>query len=229
MIRITKGLDANSVKGKCMAAKVTAARHGLLFSTIPCTGGCPFNYINGQTEQGRAKIRKYVREIIPSLKTSERLCAVARNYGNFICMKWPAGCSYWKRRNDRRSIEQNGSIVAKFNGCRLNPTDSAGNPLARPWKLATNCPGIIRRFQDLKCRGDHVHAENRGNTLKATKITHMTLSSFSMIASVNLCSSRLSPLLRKACYRCLYGVYCFTTLSHECMLWIYLHILFTLG
>ena len=84
-------------------------------------------------------------------------------------MEWPAGCSYWKRKDVQRLIEAYGLTVVKFNGCRLNLTDPEGRPLAKPWKIATDCPGIIRRFQDLKCRGDHVHAQNRGNTLKSTE------------------------------------------------------------
>ena len=69
----------------------------------------------------------------------------------------------------QRLIEQYGLTVVRFNGCRLQLTDSDGNPLAKPWKLATDCPGIIKRFKDLKCRGDHVHAQNRGSTLKSTE------------------------------------------------------------
>ena len=169
VIRITQGLDANSIEGKFIAAKGVAARHGLLFGSIPCTGGCPFNHINGQTESGRANIRKHVLAMIPLLRTFERLCAIAQKCGNFICLEWPAGCAYWRRRDVQRLIEQYGLTVVRFNGCRLQITDPEGRPLAKPWKLATNCPGIIKRFQDLKCRGDHVHAANRGETLKATE------------------------------------------------------------
>ncbi len=79
VIRITEGLDANSVEGKFIAAKGAAARHGLLFGSIPCTGGCPFNHINGQTEEGRMNIRRHVAAMVPLLRTFERLCAIARS------------------------------------------------------------------------------------------------------------------------------------------------------
>ena len=41
--------------------------------------------------------------------------------------------------------------------------------LAKPWKLATDCPGIVKRFSNLKCLRDHEQAENCGKTLKTTE------------------------------------------------------------
>ncbi len=94
---------------------------------------------------------------------------MAYRCNNFICLEWPGGCSYWKRKDVQRLIQTYGLTVVKFNGCRLKLTDSQGNPLAKPWKVATNCPGVIKRFSGLKCLRDHQHAENCGSTLKKTE------------------------------------------------------------
>ena len=169
VIRITEELNANSVQGKFLSAKGMCSRRGLLFGSIPCTGGCPFNSINERTEQGKANIRRHIANMLPLLRTFEKLCALADRCDNFICLEWPAGCAYWKRKDVQRLIETYNLTVVKFNGCRLKLTDSSGNLLAKPWKLATNCPGIIKRFTGLKCLRDHEHGENNGKTLKETE------------------------------------------------------------
>ncbi len=169
VIRITEDIDANSVQGKFLSAKGVCSKRGLLFGSIPCTGGCPFNSINGRTEQGRNNIRRHVAAMIPLLRTFERLCALADRCNNFICLEWPAGCSYWKRKDVQRLIQTYNLTVVKFNGCKLKLTDPKGNLLAKPWKIATNCPGIVERFHKLKCTRDHEHAENNGKTLKLTE------------------------------------------------------------
>ena len=107
VICITEELDANSVQGKVMSAKGVCSKRGMFFASIPCTGGCPFNSINGRTAQGMANIRKHVAAMLPLLRFFERLCALADRCQNFICLERPAGCSYWKRKDIQRIIQSN--------------------------------------------------------------------------------------------------------------------------
>ena len=102
----------------------------------------------------------------PLLRNFERLCAIARACSNFICLEWPAGCSYWKRKDVQRLIETFGLTVVRSNGCRVKLTDSDGNLLAKPWKFATDCPGIIKTFSNLKCQGGHSHGVTEGKSIK---------------------------------------------------------------
>ena len=169
VIRITQGLNATSIEGKFLASKGCVSKSGLLFASIPCTGGCPFNHFNGRTVEGAARIRAHVRRMIPLFRNFVELCTIARRCGNFICLEWPAGCSYWNRKDVQRLLETFGLTVVRFNGCRVKLTDSHGNLLSKPWKFATDCPGIVRIFERLKCQGGHAHATTEGKSTKGTE------------------------------------------------------------
>ena len=44
-----------------------------------------------------------------------------------------------------------------------------GKPILKPWRLATNCPNLINKFRNLKCKGHKEHRPCEGRDIKITQ------------------------------------------------------------
>ena len=169
VIRITSEIDATSVVGKYLAATGCISKRALIFASILCTGGCPWNHMNNRTPEGKRKIDEHVRNMVPLFRNFAQLCLLASATGCYIHMEWPAGCVCWKRKDVVRFIEFHGLVTVKFNGCSVGLTNARGELLSKPWRIVTNCRQVVKAFQDLKCTRDHNHAVTSGSAAKSSE------------------------------------------------------------
>ena len=173
VIRITEELDAQSYSGFYLAAKGCTMKRAMLYSSMPCTGGSTWQFINKQYPSARNKSRKH-RIIFHRLwKTFEVLCQVARECGAYIAIEWPTGCTYWKASEVRALIKKYGLRPVKFHGCALNMRVTsgkhAGKYLKKPWTIFTDCPNVRQAFESKLCQRNHDHAECRGQAAKQSE------------------------------------------------------------
>jgi hypothetical protein len=141
----------------------------LLFASIPCTGGSSFTHINKHIPSAYKKIRGHVKAMIELLHVFEALCNIAMNSGCLICIEWPTGCVYWRRRDVKALINRYNLVGVKFHGCALGLTGISGGPMFKPWKVMTNCPNIIKSFETVRCHRRHQHEIVAGANTKSSE------------------------------------------------------------
>jgi hypothetical protein len=171
-IRITESVDGCSCDGMYLASKGCIAGNTLLFASIPCTGGSPWQHINKETTEGRTRIRAHIRLMQRLFRAFEQLCYIAIACGCYIAIEWPDGCSYWRRKDVRRLISICNLKPVCFHGCALGVVSrrpvTLGMPIKKPWRILTNCESILDTFHDKTCPGCAAHAPCRGTDAKAT-------------------------------------------------------------
>ena len=92
-----------------------------------------------------------------------------RHLKPMIALEWPSGCIYWNFDRVQRFLHRFNLEMIKFDGCMLGVVNKEGIPMKKPWTIATNCSEVMKFFSNLKCLGEHTHAQGRGEDLKNTE------------------------------------------------------------
>ncbi len=103
---ITEELDACSHKAIDLVryACRNSGRKVVLWGSLPCTGGCTWNYINGRTPEGKAKIDEHVRKMTVLLQRFIVVAKIVQKFDGIVCFEWPSKCTYWKRNDVMQMI-----------------------------------------------------------------------------------------------------------------------------
>ena len=167
--RITEAEDATTDKGLSLARGCVQLPRCLLFSSMPCTGGSPWQRINVRKPGGFAILRKH-KILFDKLWTNfEKLCHYTHVAGNKIAIEWPRGCSYWLLPKVVKLCKLYNLQFVDFDGCMLGLTSIYDDkPIKKPWRIATNDTVIAKAFEGFLCQG---HAEHHPCAGKDTKLT----------------------------------------------------------
>ena len=97
IIKITEELDARSPKAIELMRLVCKqdGKRVILWSAIPCTGGCTWNFINGMTPEGQNRINEHVALMVQLLERFVCIAKLVMQNGGIICFEWPGRCTYW--------------------------------------------------------------------------------------------------------------------------------------
>ena len=181
--------------------------HITLWGSMPCTGGSPWQYINEkiylrnndvaslQKLQGH---RTLFRKLFWSFMD---LSKEVLKRGGIVCMEWPTPCQYWRDPQVVEFLQSFGFTKSKFHGCAYGLTNAHGQPMKKPWTLATT-NAIVARDVVRTCDGTHKHAIARGKdckcaedyTIEFAKHVHVMLKH----ASTSSCNM-VVPLFIDAC------------------------------
>ena len=78
-----------------------------------------------------------------------------------IAWEWPRNCTLWRDPEVSKIIEEFGLESALFDGCayglRSEHGRNKGQPIKKPWTLATNSPALYKRFHGKLCPGKGAH------------------------------------------------------------------------
>ena len=170
VVRLTEKDNMATRSGLATAMKaVHAAPKGraLLWASIPCTGGCSWQYVNTHRNMlmnNADGIMKLVDHWVLFRKLWRTFAIVARavhKSGGFIAIEWPRGCIYWEYREVKALVRELDLTSAEFDGCCYDLRTPDGMLIKKPWLIKTNCKvladGLRRR-----CNGNHQHGECRG-------------------------------------------------------------------
>jgi hypothetical protein len=75
-IMITEELDGSTHKALELCRMICnhSGSRIAIWGSLPCTGGCTWNYINGRTPEGRAKIEEHVKIMVSLLRNFVCVC-----------------------------------------------------------------------------------------------------------------------------------------------------------
>ena len=134
---------------------------------MPCTEGSPWQRINVKKPGGFARLRKHVKLFNNLWHNFEILARQAHKVGNPVAIEWPSGCSYWQFPKVKGLLKELDLEYVDFHGCMLGLKSVVdGKPILKPWRLATNCPNLIDKFRNLKCKGRKEHRPCAGRDTK---------------------------------------------------------------
>ena len=126
---------------------------------MPCTGGCPFQYLNYK-KSAKARARIDLQHIMFRMlwNNTEKVIKEAREVGACVANEWPTPCSYWRREEVRRLVELYKLEKTTFHGCQYGLVSirkaTLGMPILKSWTVATNCFPLTQEL-NRTCLGDY--------------------------------------------------------------------------
>ena len=171
VIRITEEDDFTTDKGRAKA--LTAVRkYGvdtLVWISIPCTGGSPWQNLNKKRKSGLVRLRQHHKLFKQLWLSAVEVAHEVRNVGGRVAIEWPRNCAYWRWNCVRKLAKEMGFRFAKFDGCAFGLKDPEGVPMRKPWMLATDDDHLHAALADKTCPGHAVHRKVEGELTKATE------------------------------------------------------------
>ena len=141
----------------------------LIWTSIPCTGGTTWSYVNLQHESAKLKV-EYHRHVFEKIWSSMvDFLNLIRHLSPKIAIEWPAHCIYWKFDRVEKFCGKHQLIRVTFDGCMVGIVNKDGESIKKPWAIQTDCDSIVTAFDGLSCDGSHNHVQGRGHDLKETE------------------------------------------------------------
>ena len=151
---------------------IPADWHVLLWGSLPCTAGSPWQRINVKHAGARAKIDANI-EIFESLILNFVILArhIKLRKSSDIAYEWPKECELWSRPEVENMTYEFGLNKISFHGCALGLTAEDGIPIKKPWTVATSSKKLADRLGQYQCPGTSVHLMHHPCAGKETKRT----------------------------------------------------------
>ncbi len=110
----------------------------LLWSSIPCTGGSPWQYVNEARhlrtgdKEALEKLENLRSEFALFWKNFEVLAEEVIRRKGFVAIEWPSACSYWKDPRVRMFLLKHGFTKIQIHGCAYGLRAPCGTPIKKP-------------------------------------------------------------------------------------------------
>ena len=145
------------------AAKVAPPN---LWSSIPCTSGSPWQYINRR--RGGAA---YMKRLALQLRESKRLfksfskrAELVLKLGGTVSFEWPRPSTGWKRPDVVAFFNSHPEFMeVDFDGCAVGLRSKKGVPIKKPWRVRTTSQRVVDVFKDKKCSCEQPHEKCEGS------------------------------------------------------------------
>ena len=140
--RLTLEDDVSTSQGLYRAIEAVRSENCLLWTSVPCTGGSPWQDSNVKKPGGLENIRKHKR-LFNKIWTSFRIVAnESRKDGGRLAIEWPKGCEYWRTKHVKQYGHDLRLNKVHVKACALGLTDDEGAPISKPWTIATDDPYV---------------------------------------------------------------------------------------
>ena len=118
VVRLTEEEDVTAPRGISVALEAIAGPCTLLWGSIPCTGGCPWQKINRRRPGGEARLRKHFKLFKRMWKSFEQVARDVLKAGGMVAIEWPKNCAYWKWPCVVALLQELHMVGAMFFFCR---------------------------------------------------------------------------------------------------------------
>ena len=176
VVRVTIKDDLTTERGVRKALDAIREFPGydiLVWVSIPCTGGSPWQRINvAKSERARRLVEQHYALFRVLWKNSMRVVHEVVRKGGYVAIEWPKSCAYWREPEVCEAINSLGLQSVNFDGCMFGLVSqfgsNAGEFIRKPWRVDTNSPCIWQQLQR-PCDGSHTHVPCAGSDTKATE------------------------------------------------------------
>ena len=174
VVRLTIKDDLTTQSGlaKALRAVTDTDLPVLLWVALPCTGGSPYQHLNWHRgPKTRSKIKAHWAIFRALWKNFHIVATSCLSRGGHIAIEWPRACMYWRRRQVKAALRSWSCEQHKLDGCMYGLVSQAarraGQPLKKPWTIASTCPTFHRLCR--ACDGRHTHVPTQGVDTRLTE------------------------------------------------------------
>ena len=121
--------DVTTNKGPKRALDGVRKPGCLLWASVPCIGGSPWQHINRHKPGGFMKLDAHIKDWHKIWTSSARECI--KNNGH-IAVEWPSGCDYWRYYIVQEFFDELQLEKIKFDGCALGLRSDYNDPMRKP-------------------------------------------------------------------------------------------------
>jgi len=173
VVRVTEQMDATkqSTIDSILHFISVETKPIVLFGSMPCTGGSPWQNINVKRPGGPRRMLEHRRLMNKLWASFELLAQAIVDRRGDVCIEWPKGCSYWKLPKVRAFLARYQMLDAIFHGCMFNLQSvvHAGKHILKPWRISTTSHAIYAVFNNRLCDKTHDHVPCAGRDTKQTE------------------------------------------------------------
>jgi len=159
VVRLTMDDDVTTERG--LARAIAAVRDSslpvLLWASIPCTGGSPWQNLNAKRGASTRKlIARRIRDFRLIWASFVQVAAEVVAQGGVFCVEWPKDRNYWRRPEVVRVLTKYHCSSSVFHGCQYGLVSQFGStkgmPILKPWRIAGNLDRMLVGLNCL-CKG----------------------------------------------------------------------------
>jgi hypothetical protein len=170
IVEITEEDDFTSEQGYHKVATALQNDNCVVFASLPCTGGSPWQIVNKKHPACRRLLKKHHKLFNELFAGLQKLFDEFSPKGSIpIVFEWPRCCRYWKKPMVARFIRKYKLSLAKFDGCAFGLRSCIEREkekfLKKPWMVATNVPEVFEALNGKLCPGtdpSHQHSTTCG-------------------------------------------------------------------
>ena len=138
----------------------------VLWSSIPCTGGCPFQYICskkfGQDYMG------HLRELYQIQKKLWKGFLRMSEVADFVAIEWPKRCAYWGWNQTRDFLKKRKTFSTFVDACSVK-MNQKGQLIRKTWRIETDSTRLLESLKVCVCDGRHDHLPSKEVNWKETQ------------------------------------------------------------
>ena len=140
----------------------------VLWSSIPCTGGCPFQYICikkfGQDYMG------HLRELYQIQKKLWKGFLRMSEVADFVSIEWPKRCAYWGWNQTKDFLRKRKDVFQTYvDACFSQVEPERSSWSERPGELKTDSTRLLESLNVCVCDGRHDHLPSKEVNWKETQ------------------------------------------------------------
>ena len=114
----------------------------VLWSSMPCTAGCPWYHVNKRHASARLKHEEQVTTFHKLAANFQKLSDICRVRRHIVCHEWPKDCALWPDSVIQGVISDLALHPVDVKGCRVGLRSASGIFMAKTWRVVTNCPEL---------------------------------------------------------------------------------------
>ena len=121
----------------------------IIWASMPCTGGSPWQNINRHLPGGMDRLRKHW-DLWEQLwtKFEQFVDWLDKNRPRWrVTIEWPQNCDYWRRPKVLQFCARWRLQETLIDGCSLGVKTQEGLCLKKPWRLCSNDPHMDLVFR----------------------------------------------------------------------------------
>ena len=138
----------------------------VLWSSIPCTGGCPFQYICikkfGQDYMG------HLRELYQIQKKLWKGFLRMSEVADFVAIEWPKRCAYWGWNQTKDFLRKRKTFSTFVDACSVK-LNQKGQLVRKTWRIETDSTRLLESLKVCVCDGRHDHLPSKEVNWKETQ------------------------------------------------------------
>ena len=176
VVRLTIRHDLTTDEGLAVALRAItdtpAGEYVHLWASLPCTAGSPWQRMNARHPGADQRMADHMETFEKLFNNFTKVAEKVMEKGGDVSYEWPTACSLWKLPSVKKLIDDYSMNVVNMHGCAAGlRSRSTGEPIKKPWSVATTSPAMVEGLCKFQCPGKGEHPSHESCAGQETKRT----------------------------------------------------------